>query len=264
MTDYEAAGRKPLFEGLPPMDEDTASLVPMAEILRDAVYGHLYPTGETQLTLPSVDAMYDRAMQLVMERLIEQKVGALTPVEFAEAYCKIEGDEALLAALGTIKAVRGAQLERQAYIASLYQETSRTGQLRLERLQPDEVLRIGLFDPSLPHLASKQNSDNSKFRPLHRVLQLRLVEPDSGAVEIINDVWQGATWSDSLKTPPIEPYTRGKLGSRRVADETAPLDPILNLQGPIVIETEEGDTFSPPQIIGYVETLDKTLLLNGD
>lgn len=257
-------GRNPLFEGLGPMDEDVASLLPMAEMLRDAVYRRLYPTGQTELTLPSVDNMFDRAMSAVMERLIELKLDDLTPLEFAEAYTKVQGDEALITRLNEVKAVRQKELERTAELAKIHFEAKTAGRLRLAALPVDEVVSIGLYDSDHPELASKEQAQNIKSRPLHRIIQCRLINPEEGKAEILHDTWYGAVWSDAVRGPGIEPLSKGTLGSRRVTLPDEPIVPIINIHAPILFRSEQDELFAPPQIVGYVETLDHTLLLNGN
>ena len=264
MSHMDDPKRKPLFEGLGPVDEDVASLLPLAEILRDAVYRRLYPSGQTELTIPSEDNMFEVGMRAVMERLIEQKLEALTPTEFAEAYGRIFGNEALSTKLNELKTIQQQALERELELAKIGVEAKKAGRLRLTSLPSDEVLTIGLYDPGHPELASKSQVENIQKRPLHRIIQCRLLDPKQGEAEILHDTWYGAAWSDSLRAPLIEPLSRGRLGSRRVSQPEEKLQPVISIHAPIVFHTMQDELFTPAQIVGFVETLDHTLLLNGE
>lgn len=246
--------RRPAFEGLPPpgeLEHDTQSLIPYAEMLRDLVYRRLYPTGATELVAESSDELFDDALRAVLERMIADRLAALTPAELAAAYRSVNGDEAFAAALDQLAQVQRRDVERQIRITRMAQQARISGRLLLADLEAGEVVSIGLFDPGRPDLAAKRYSDNQLARPLHRVLQVRIVDPASGEVEVIRDTWCGPVWAERLRTPAAEPLSRGRLGAE------------LTLQAPLTFRPDGGDELRPPQIVGYVETLDQTMLLDG-
>lgn len=257
--------RRRLIEGLPPyetLDQDTASLLPYARLLRDLVYRRLYPDGTTSLDAVSNDRMFDDALRAVLEKMIDDRLRSLTPAELAAAYRAVNGDAALAEALERLAAVQRHDIERRTRLARMQQEAVVSGRLLLGELDPGEVLRIGLFDPERPRLAAKRFSDNQEVRPLHRVLQVRLTEPAGGRCEIINDSWTGAVWSQHLRTPALAALTPGTLGTPAPSGE--PTRPELTLHAPIAFAPDSGDAVVlPPQIVGYVETHDGRLLLDA-
>lgn len=70
----------------------------------------------------------------------------------------------------------------------------------------------------------------------------------------------GAVWSEQLRTPLVPPLVRGTLGTA-AEDGVAPE---LTVHAPITFCPETGDPVRPPQLVGFVHTLDGTVLLDGD
>jgi hypothetical protein len=255
---------EPLFEGLPSyedLDQDTESLIPYARMLRDIVYRRLYPTGTTALVPPSEDALFDEALRAVLERMVGDRLAELTPAEFAAAYRSVNGDAAFTEALERLADVQRRDIERRTRLERMAQEARVSGRLLLGELGEGELITIGLFDPARPELAARRFSDNLQVRPLHRVLQARIVDPARGEVEILRDTWSGPVWAERLRTPPAEAHARGLLGS--APDPDASVAPELSLHAPLTFRPSSGEQLRPPQIVGYVETLDHTTLLDG-
>jgi hypothetical protein len=255
---------EPLFEGLPAyedLDQNTESLIPYARMLRDIVYRRLYPTGTTALVPPSEDALFDEALRMVLERMLGDRLAELTPAEFAAAYRSVNGDAAFAEALERLADLQRRDIERRTRLERMAQQARVSGRLLLGELEAGEVVTIGLFDPARPDLAAKRFSDNVQVRPLHRVLQARIVDPASGAAEIVRDTWVGPVWAERLRTAPADPHGRGLLGTAPDAD--AALTPELSLHAPLTFRPSSGAELRPPQIVGYVETLAHTLLLDG-
>jgi hypothetical protein len=254
---------EPIVEGLPPwetLDQDTASLVPYARQLRDLVYRRLYPDGSTDLGAVSADAMFDEALRTVLERMISDRLAALTPAEFAAAYRAVCGDAALADALDGLAALHEQDLARETRLLRMRREALVSGRLILAELSTGEVLTIGLFDPDRPRLAAKRFSENQEIRPLHRVLRVRLTEPAVGRCEVVNDTWTGALWSRHLQTPLVAPLTPGVVGTQT---PDAPIRPELTLHAPLVFAPDSGEVVRPPQLVGYVETLDGQVVLDA-
>lgn len=245
---------QPVFDGLPPpaeLEHDTESLIPYAEMLRDLVYRRLYPDGSTHLVAQSTDELFNDALRAVLERMIADRLAALTPAEFAAAYRSANGDEAFAAALDRLADEQRKDVERRTKLARMAYDARVSGRLRLAEIEAGEVLSIALFDPERPDLAARRYADNQLDRPLHRVLQVRVVDGASGAVEVVGDTWVGPIWAERLRTPPAQPHCRGRLDSE------------LTLHAPLTLRPEAGDEVRPPQIVGYVETLDHTVLLDA-
>jgi hypothetical protein len=254
------AERRPLFDGLPAYDgveRDTAALLPYAELLRDLVDRRLYPGGGTQLTPVSDDVLFDDALRIVLERMVADRLAALTPEQFAAAYRSVNGDAAFAVALERLAALQRADVERRTKLTRMEHEARVSGRLLLAELDAQEVINVALFDPRRPELAGKRFAQNSEVRPLHRVLQLRLLSPDEGRAEVVLDNWCGPLWAAELRTPVVDPFTRGRLGSG------AGPAPEITVHAPIAFLPDDGQEVRPPQIVGYVETLDATLLLDG-
>lgn len=258
--------RDPVFDGLPPyasLDLDVESLIPYAQLLRDNVNRRLYPVGGTDLVAPSDDVLFDDALRTVLERMLTDRLAALSPADFATAYRSVNGDPAFADALERIAAMQRADVERQERLARMRHEATVCGRLRLAELAAGEVIIVALFDPAQPRLAAKRFAGNQEVRPLHRLLQVRMVTPATGEVEVVQDTWTGAIWSQALQTPRAEPLTRGRLGTRPASDPAAAIAPELTVHAPIVLALHDGQVLTPPQIVGYVETLDRRLLLDA-
>jgi len=251
--------RRPLFDGLPPYDaveREVGALLPYAELLRDLVDRRLYPSGGTDLSAPSDDALFDHALRVVLERMVGDRLAALTPGEFAAAYRTVNGDPALAEALERLAELQRADVARRTKLTRMHHEARVCGRLLLSELDAGETITVGLFDPRRPELAAKRFAPNVEVRPLHRELQVRVTGPASGEVEVIRDSWVGPIWADELRTPSAEPFARGQLTSAGGAAE-------ITVRAPITLTLTGGVALRPPQIVGFVETLDGTLLLDG-
>jgi len=249
---------RPLFAGLPPSEEvarDVEALLPYAELLRDLVDRRLYPQAGTDLTAPSDDALFDQALRIVLERMLADRLAALTPAEFAAAYRSVQGDPAFLRALERLADQQRADIARRTALARMQREARVSGRLLLAELEEGETITVGLFDPRHPELAARRFAANAETRPLHRELRVRVVTPAGGEVEVVRDTWVGPIWAEQLRTPLAEPLTRGRLGCGAAAE--------LTVHAPIEFTPQDGAVLRPPQIVGYVETLDGTLLLDG-
>jgi len=249
---------QPLFAGLPPSKEvarDVESLLPYAELLRDLVDRRLYPQGGADLSVPSDDALFDQALRIVLERMVADRLAALTPAEFAAAYRSVQGDPAFARALERLADQQRAEIARRTALARMQHEARVSGRLLLAELEEGETITVALFDPQHPELAARRFAGNSEIRPLHRELRVRVLRPATGEVEVVRDTWLGPIWAEQLRTPLAEPLTRGQLGCGAA--------PELTVHAPVEFVPEVGPVLRPPQILGYVETLDGTLLLDG-
>jgi hypothetical protein len=252
MSEYQL----PDFTGNP--DDRRDSLLPLAELLRDAVDRHF--STDAIHTPSSLDAVFDRAFADIAPDLIKSRLSELAPQEFAEVYVRILGSEALTALLDELAATKTAQLAREARLQAIRHETRTTGMLKLERLDPNEMIRIGLFDAATPHLAAKRYADNPEHRPLQRIIALRALEPAIGHIEVLHDTWVGPVWANSQKTPPLPPHSRGAIGSYT----GNALLPNLSLHTPLTYQAAGSEPVTLPQIIGYIESNDSTLLLDSN
>jgi hypothetical protein len=228
---------------------DPDSLLPLAQELTNAVDARL--RGEEVPTSTSIEQALDHALADVAQHLITARLAQLSAVEFAELYVRILGSEALKAALAELTAIKTSELERHVRIQRIRDEAQASGTLRIERLAPDEIIKIGLFDPRLPQFAAKRYAKDGKHRPLHRVIALRTVSPSERKVEVLYDNWVGPAWADADRTANLPALSQGSVGQR------------LAVQVPLVFTTDDHE-FRPPQIVGYIEMNDGTVLLDGD
>jgi hypothetical protein len=256
--------RKTAIRGVPPLDESVRdeSLDGYARLLRDIVYSQLRPDDRARHGT-SDEPVFDEALRAVMERFIADNLRALTPGEFVAAYRSVNDDQHLAESLDALADVHGHAIAREIRFARLRQEASISGRLRLRDLTPDEVLTIGLFDPHRPELAARRHVDDQQYRPLHRVLQVRTVAPDRGAVELLRDTWSGPPWASTMRTRLVESLSHVRIGTLAPSDDAAELRAELSLHAPVTIVLESGGLVQPPQIVGYVETLDRQVLLDA-
>jgi hypothetical protein len=224
------------------------SLLPLAEELAEAVGVRL--RGEDVPSSASIERALDAALADAARGLITARLAQLPAVEFAELYVRVLGSEALKSQLDELTALKSAELARQVHIRGICDEARAGGMLRIERLRPDEVIKIGLFDPGLPQFAAKSYANDERRRPLHRVVAARTVIPSKCKVEVLYDNWVGPAWADAERTAGLPPMSRGTFGQR------------LALHVPAVYRTDDQE-FRLPQIIGYIEMNDGTVLLDG-
>ena len=154
---------------------DPDSLLPLAQELANAVDARL--AGDEVPTSASIERALEQALGDAAQGLITARLARLSAVEFAELYVRVLGSEALASQLSELTAIKSAELERHVRLQRIRDEAQTSGTLRIERLAPDEIIRIGLFDPRLPQLAGKSHAKDEKRRPLHRVVALRTVTP---------------------------------------------------------------------------------------
>lgn len=244
MTKYDKENSGP--EKLQPMQ-------PLAEELERAIMARLQ--GEEVPTSISIDQAINQAFADVAPPLITSRLHELSAAEFAEVYVRILGSEALKLQLEELADIKSAELERQVRMEQIRHEAETLGLLRMERLLPDEVIRIGLFNPQLSaEYACKSYAKNKEYgqiKPLQRIVAARIIDPQQSQVEIIYDNWVGAVWDQTMKKPGIRPLSHGTLDDR------------LQIHTPLKFKSETKD-FQHEQIIGYVETNDGELLLDGN
>jgi len=259
--------RKPAIRGLPRFENavpDDESLTGYAKLLRDIVHTHLYPDPSTGS--PSDEPVFDEALRAVMERMIADNLRALRPAEFVAAYRSTNANTNadLAASLDALADVHVNAVAREIQFAALRQQCSISGRLRLRDVAVDEVLTIGLFDPHRPDLAAHQHRDDEQFRPLHRVVQVRTLGADGrAAVELLRDSWIAPPWANAWRTQLVEPLTRVSLGTLSPAEDPSQVRAELSLHAPLTIVLPTGAVIAPPQIVGYVETLDRQVLLDA-
>lgn len=227
---------------------DPAEMLPLAQELATAVDARL--RGEQVPTSASIENALEQALTDAARALITARLAELSAVEFAELYVRVLGSEALQSQLAELTAIKSAELERHVRIQRIRDEAQASGTFRIEWLQPDEIVRVGLFDPRLPELARKSYAKDEKRRPLHRVLALRAVTPSERKVEVLYDNWVGPVWADADRTDSLPPLSQGTLGER------------LTVQVPPIFTTDEQE-FRLTQIVGYIEMNDGTVLLDG-
>jgi hypothetical protein len=223
-------------------------MLPLAEELAKAVDARL--RGEEVSTPASIEIAIERALAEAAHGLIAARLAHLSAVEFAELYVRVLGSEALQSQLAELTAIKSAELERHVRIQRIHDEAQASGTFRIEWLRPDEIIKIGLFDARLPELAGKSHAKDEQRRPLHRVLALRTVTPSERKVEVLYDNWVGPVWAEAERTASLAPLSQGTLGER------------LTVQVPPIYTTEQQEC-RLPQIVGYIEMNDGTVLLDG-
>ncbi len=240
---------------------ESAAMTGWAQLLHDVVERRLRPGGPADLLAPSWDTMFDDALATVMQQMVRTRVEELTPEGFLAAYRSVHGDAALLTELDRVVEARAQQARREEALLRLAADARVAGRLRLAALDAGETVDIGLFDPTHPGLAAWRFRANAEVRPLHRELRARITSPATGGVRVVTDTWTGAVWAERWRTPHVEAMAAARLGTP-LPDATDPL-PDLTWHAPVVVVLDSGATHAPPQIVGYVRTLDGRLLLDA-
>jgi len=225
-------------------------LLPVARALQEAIDARLL--GEPGSVI-DVDAAWDAAVREVATRIIGERLEAMEPEAVLGLYADRVGDEELKATLGAWAARRVRELELKQRREQLRDEAARSGSIPLAGLEPGSRLRLGLFEPSQTSQARRDGSV-----PPSRTMELRLVEPESGCVDLISDVVLPFSAADTLPAS-----SRGWIGSTiRGVDQVRRLEPRLQLHAPLGYDFGGGPT-NTPQIVGFVEIDDGVLLLQG-
>jgi hypothetical protein len=221
-------------------------LLPLAKALRDAIDRRVDAQREEPAS--PIDEVIDAAFIEVVQPLIAGRLESLSPADFAALYGRVMGNEALAAELEKIRAVKQAALEREARLTEIGYEALKSGMLRLSKLSVHEIIEVGLFDASLPQFASRQFAGNIEHRALHRVIGLRLIEPQRGRVQVLHDTWVGPTWAQSQRGEPLPPHARAVIGIPGDDD----IEPVLSARAPLAYRISD-ERMMPSQLVGYVE-----------
>ena len=231
-------------------------LLPLAEALHEAISRRLSDDAETATF--DIDRIIDQAFGDVAKETARERLAQLTPTEFAALYVGLHGEQSLGDLLETMRSLKERQLQREVRLAQMSHEALTTGLLRLELLEPNEVIEVGLFDPSLPHMAARRFVDDPEHRPLHRKIAMRVVGPATGAVRILHDVWTAPVWARSAPGAPLAPHAYGVIGIPGDAD----LEPVLSHRTSMAYRMSgQDEVIIPDQIVGYVEMNSGELLL---
>lgn len=233
-------------------DQDKAkAFLPLAEQLHAAVDGYI--ASEEVPSSHSIEKAFDQAFADAAPALIYAKLKELPPAQFAELYVRVLGSEALKTQLDELTAIKSAELKREVRLQSIQHEALTSRTLSLDKLLPDDVIKIYLFSPNDPSIADKKHRDFALRQPLHRVVALRMITPSDGEVEVVYDNWVGPVWArdNGYDTPPFPTLSRGTTNKR------------ISVHAPLSFETANGDQFTHPQIVGFIESADDVLLLDA-
>lgn len=255
MTEHYGAAPNPIDP------EDITSV--LAGELRDALENRLQ--AEAADPEGRIEEIVDEAIGRVAEAHILERLSQLTPQEFAELYERTQGPSALTPHLDSLLEIREAQLAREARLSRISYEVSASGRLPLAEVPAATVLTVGLFDPARPDMAAHRHSGDPSVRPLHRVLQVRLDDPETGVASVLTDRWVGPRWAQQDQPEVFSSHSRIEIGTiaRNEAGEPG-LTANISLHAPVSYKSEAtGEVVTPPQIVGFIETSDGEMLMDG-
>jgi hypothetical protein len=250
--------RKPQPPEQPAPDNGDAAYLDLARSLRESVERQV--RGEATGLPADLDVAMARAFHDAAEPLLAERLRALSPLEFAGLYGRTLGEAALGPHLQTLRDTEATRLERTARLARIREEARQSGLLQLTHLPVGEGLRIGLFEAKEPGIAGSRFRDDSS-RAFHREMRVRLLEPETGLSQVINDTWLGPVWAEAQRDT-VPAHSRGRIGSAILTAGEMTIEPELSLHAPLSHTFNSDGPFTVPQIIGYIEASDKTMLLD--
>ncbi len=247
-----------------PSEPTPTDILPDETTLEMAQSIHDYITARLQdETQPddNLDAVFTEAFVRVSEPLIAERLSELSPVEFAALYAQIVGNDELAHHLQHSFDLRKMELANENYRRSIDMDVKTWGFLDVGKLAVDETIQIGLFDAKRPRLASRQFVDDPSARSHMRTIMLRIIEPHSGGAEVLRDTWFGPIWANNEKPELLPSHTYTQLGTMRSTEQEATARHIYKT-APLSM-TIESTTQTTEHIVGFIETMDGTLILDG-
>jgi hypothetical protein len=252
-------------EALSPGDEQerVRALLPLAESLRESIDRQLAGTVSEGVDV-DMDQVFTTAFTAVAELIIADRIKDLSSREVAELYARVRGNEMLAQKLDAIEVIHRDEAERELLLLQIALEARISRSLHLTNLRPQETLSLGLFGADKPQVAGHRFAKDGSVRSLHRLLVVRLIDPDEGQVEILSDTWVGPTWALESKTNALPTHQVGQLGTELAVGNDTSFEPVLSAQSHFAYRSGvDQQTTVPPQIIGYIETGDGRILLDG-
>ncbi len=211
------------------------------------------------------DDAFRQGFAAVGQVILQQHLADMPAEDFLALYEAVSGKEDLANHLEDWKSLKALELARAVAMGRLRKEAIVERHLRLANIPQDEVITVGLFDPKYPTKAAHAYADDGAVGSLMRVVQVRVVDPAGGLVDMLSARWAGGIWHDEYRIPDERIIQRVRLGTERRTGDGVELDPTINLHMALSYRATEGDALiTHPAIIGYVVTGDGQLLLDGN
>ena len=234
--------------------------IPLAMELRDHVNDNLAgyePDSDDGLSITEVQ---DAAVRDVMRGMVGQALERMDPTDFIELYVERCGDDGLREQLEAQKERKTKDFQRASRLEDVRRSVEISGLLKLDLLDEEEVLTIGLFRASEPQHAHAPKSNLIRdSRHLRRMLTIRLLDPSEGEVEVLEDA---AMRNMQPIQGPLDDHLRGHIGSLVVSGDESFLEPALTVHSRISYDFD-GEVKTPNQIVGYVQTRTGEFLMDG-
>jgi hypothetical protein len=231
---------------------DLEPLLPLARALHEEIDGRLAGSAETGLL--DVDAMIDEALRKLGVQHATEMLLRLSPDAFLELYVRYVGADAFADLLRSRAAGEQPALERALRLERIASETTASSLLRLALLEAGDVITVGVFQ------GFGDEAHRESRVPPNRLMTFRVLDPAAGHAELLHDrifVKPGGSPVGALRE-----HSRGTLGTL-VHESHATLEPTLSTHGRLSYRVPGLPTETVPGIIGFIETADGRLLLNG-
>jgi hypothetical protein len=239
-------------------------LLNIARLLRSSIDQQLDSFGEG-IVPGSMDPVFDYAFIEVSKVILQERLSNLSNDDLVDLCVQMGNQPELLEMLEQVRAQRSLNLERELSLKAIAVEAERTRKISISSLPADEVINIGLFSSKAPKFAAKRYVDNKLERPFLRTLELRLIDPQNGEIELLNDIWHGPSWREDERATQLPLRARGIIGSASESGAGNVFNSDLTLHSQLSFKFGHDQDFTTPdQIIGYVETANGHMLLDGE
>jgi hypothetical protein len=182
---------------------------------------------------------------------IEGKIDELPGHVILSICAEVLGDDRVLEPLLRIGEVRRKEAEREALLAEISYEAKNSWRFDFRKVPKDEIVKVGFFKPSLERF--EQSVDFA--HRAGRTITARMVEPESGSMEVIADVRNpGSNFRMEDQIPPLVDYAKISIGvpvpskSNRYSND---LSPVVTHGTSCTLETEK-NWWQMKYDIGYI------------
>jgi hypothetical protein len=227
-------------------------LLPLARALHEEIDRRLAGAADTGLL--DVDGMIGDALHTLGVAHATAALRTLSPAAFLELYARHVGDDGFADLLRARADQERRTLERERRLERIASEAAASSLLRLQLLEAGDAIHVGLFQG----LAGEAHRESRV--PPDRTLAFRVLDPATGHAELLHDRALARPGASPVRLPE---HTRGLLGTLVHDAGAARLEPTLSTHGRLSFTTPDRGAETLPGIVGFVETADGRLLLDG-
>lgn len=182
---------------------------------------------------------------------IEKRIDELPGSVILSICAEVLGDDRVMEPLLRIAEIRRQEAEREALLTEITYEAKNSWRFDFRKVPRDEIVKIGFFKPDLAR--SEQSFDYAYWAG--RTITARMVEPEFGYMEVLDDVRNPNTnFRVEDPCPPLEDHAKISIGVP-VRSKTDPcsteLSPVVT-HGTVCTLATEKNWWPMKYDVGYV------------